>query len=244
MTAPRFYCPDPISGTNTLVLPASVTHHIRVRRLAAGCDIVLFDGQGGEIAGVLDFDGKTAQVRLGDRNPREAELTGALTLIQGLPSGDKMDWIIEKAVELGVQRLVPIAAQRSVLKLTGDRLAKRLLHWQGIVISASEQCGRNRLMQILPPQNMEQALTNKDLGLVLLCDPAAEDDLSATLLKQQATVHAGVSFLIGPEGGWSNEEIQSTRQSKVSSVRFGQRVLRSETAGLALAAATTALLGW
>jgi len=82
------------------------------------------------------------------------------------------------------------------------------------------------------------------LGLVLLCDPAAEDDLSATLLKQQAAVHAGVSFLIGPEGGWSNEEIQSTRQSKVSSVRFGQRVLRSETAGLALAAATTALLGW
>ena len=244
MTAPRFYCPDPISGNKTLVLPASVAHHIRVRRLAAGCDIVLFDGQGGEITGVLDFDGKTAQARLGDRNPREAELAGALTLIQGLPSGDKMDWIIEKAVELGVQRLIPIAAQRSVLKLTGDRLAKRLLHWQGIVISASEQCGRNRLMQILPPQNLEQALTNHALGLVLLCDPAAEDDLSATLLKQQAAAHAGVSFLIGPEGGWSNEEIQTTRQSKVSSVRFGQRVLRSETAGLALTAATTALLGW
>jgi 16S rRNA (uracil1498-N3)-methyltransferase len=215
-----------------------------VRRLVAGCDIVLFDGQGGEITGVLDFDGKTAQARLGDRNPREAELAGALTLIQGLPSGDKMDWVIEKAVELGVQRLIPIAAQRSVLKLTGDRLAKRLLHWQGIVISASEQCGRNRLMQILPPQSLEQTLTNKDLGLVLLCDPAAEDDLSATLLKQQTAVQAGVSFLIGPEGGWSNEEIQNTRQSKVGSVRFGPRVLRSETAGLALAAATIALLGW
>ena len=244
MTAPRFYCPDPISGNKTLTLPPSVAHHIRVRRLVAGCDIVLFDGQGGEITGVLDFDGKTAQARLGDRNQREAELRGVLTLIQGLPSGDKMDWIIEKAVELGVQRLIPIAAQRSVLKLTGDRLDKRLLHWQGIVISASEQCGRNRLMQILPPQNLEQALTNKDLGLVLLCDPAAENDLSATLLKQQAAVHAGVSFLIGPEGGWSNEELQTTRQSKVSSVRFGQRVLRSETAGLALVAATTALLGW
>jgi len=244
MTAPRFYCPDPISGNKTLTLPPSVAHHIRVRRLVAGCDIVLFDGQGGEISGVLDFDGKTAQARLGDRNQREAELRGVLTLIQGLPSGDKMDWIIEKAVELGVQRLIPIAAQRSVLKLTGDRLDKRLLHWQGIVISASEQCGRNRLMQILPPQNLEQALTIKDLGLVLLCDPAAEEDLSATLLKQQAAVHASVSFLIGPEGGWSNEELQTTRQSKVSSVRFGQRVLRSETAGLALVAATTALLGW
>ena len=244
MTAPRFYCPDPISGNKTLTLPPSVAHHIRVRRLVAGCDIVLFDGQGGEITGVLDFDGKTAQARLGDRNQREAELRGVLTLIQGLPSGDKMDWIIEKAVELGVQRLIPITARRSVLKLSGDRLAKRLVHWQGIVISASEQCGRNRLMQVLPPQDLEQTLTNKNLGLMLLCDPAAKDDLSATLLKQRAAASAGVSFLIGPEGGWSNEELQTSRQAKVSSVRFGQRVLRSETAGLALVAATTALLGW
>ena len=244
MTAPRFYCPDPISGNKTLALPASVAHHIRVRRLAAGCEIVLFDGQGGDITGVLDFDGKTAQVRLGDRSQQETELGGALTLLQGLPSGDKMDWIIEKAVELGVQRLIPITAQRSVLKLSGDRLAKRLVHWQGIVISASEQCGRNRLMQVLPPQDLEQTLTNQNLGLMLLCDPAAKDDLSATLLKQRAAASAGVSFLIGPEGGWSNEELQTSRQAKVSSVRFGQRVLRSETAGLALVAATTALLGW
>ena len=244
MTAPRFYCPDPISGNKTLALPASVAHHIRVRRLAAGCEIVLFDGQGGDITGVLDFDGKTAQVRLGDRSQQETELGGALTLLQGLPSGDKMDWIIEKAVELGVQRLIPITARRSVLKLSGDRLAKRLVHWQGIVISASEQCGRNRLMQVLPPQDLEQTLTNQNLGLMLLCDPAAKDDLSATLLKQRAAASAGVSFLIGPEGGWSNEELQTSRQAKVSSVRFGQRVWRSETAGLALVAATTALLGW
>ena len=244
MTAPRFYCPDPISGNKTLALPASVAHHIRVRRLAAGCEIVLFDGQGGDITGVLDFDGKTAQVRLGDRSQQETELGGALTLLQGLPSGDKMDWIIEKAVDLGVQRLIPITARRSVLKLSGDRLAIRLVHWQGIVISASEQCGRNRLMQVLPPQDLEQTLTNKNLGLMLLCDPAAKDDLSATLLKQRAAASAGVSFLIGPEGGWSNEELQTSRQAKVSSVRFGQRVLRSETAGLALVAATTALLGW
>ena len=99
-------------------------------------------------------------------------------------------------------------------------------------------------MQVLPPQDLEQTLTNQSLGLMLLCDPAAKDDLSATLLKQRAAASAGVSFLIGPEGGWSNEELQTSRQAKVSSVRFGQRVLRSETAGLALVAATTALLGW
>ena len=244
MTAPRFYCQDPISGNKTLTLPASVAHHVRVRRLAAGCEIVLFDGHGGEITGILDFDGKTAQVKLGDHTPREAELSGDLTLIQGLPSGDKMDWAIEKAVELGVRRIIPIAAHRSVLKLTGDRLTKRLLHWQGIVIAASEQCGRNRLMEVLPPQSLEQTLAQKDLGLTLLCDPAASGDLSAALERHSENLKSGVSFLIGPEGGWSPEELAASARQQVQSVRFGSRVLRSETVGLALVAATTALLGW
>ncbi|MEY3628810.1 MAG: hypothetical protein RLY91_576 [Pseudomonadota bacterium] len=244
MTAPRFYCQDPISGNKTLTLPASVAHHVRVRRLAAGCEIVLFDGRGGEITGILDFDGKTAQVKLGDHTPREAELSGDLTLIQGLPSGDKMDWVIEKAVELGVRRIIPIAAHRSVLKLTGDRLTKRLLHWQGIVIAASEQCGRNRLMEVLPPQSLEQTLAQKELGLTLLCDPAASRDLGAALQRRSENLKSGVSFLIGPEGGWSTEELAASARQQVQSVRFGSRVLRSETAGLALVAATTALLGW
>jgi 16S rRNA (uracil1498-N3)-methyltransferase len=244
MTAPRFYCQDPISGNQTLTLPTAVAHHVRVRRLAAGCEIVLFDGRGGEIPGVLDFDGKTAQVRLSGHRPREAELAGKLTLIQGLPSGDKMDWVIEKAVELGVQRVIPISAHRSVLKLSGDRLTKRLLHWQGIAIAASEQCGRNHLMQILPPQSLEHTMAQTDLGLVLLCDPAAHGDLATTLHGNNDAASTGVSFLVGPEGGWSTEELDSCRRHQVKSVRFGSRVLRSETAGLAMAAATTALLGW
>lgn len=244
MTAPRFYCQDPISGNKTLTLPASVTHHVRVRRLVAGCEIVLFDGRGGEITGVLDFDGKTAKVMLGAHSQREVELLGGLTLIQGLPSSDKMDWVIEKAVELGVRRVIPIAAHRSVLKLTGDRLVKRLLHWQGIVIAASEQCGRNRLMEVLPPQSLEQTLAQKDLGLTLLCDPAAQGDLSTALQTQSEGLSAGISFLVGPEGGWSHEELAVSQRHQVKSVRFGARVLRSETAGIALAAATAALLGW
>ena len=244
MTAPRFYCPDPISGNKTLTLPETVAHHIRVRRLEAGCEIVLFDGLGGEITGVLDFDGKTAQVQLGERCSKEAELGGEITLIQGLPSGDKMDWVIEKAVELGVQRVIPVAAHRSVLKLSGERMNKRLLHWKGIVIAASEQSGRNRLMEILPPQSLAQTLAQKDLGFVLLCDPAAQGDLSTVLHTQRNRTQEGISFLVGPEGGWSPEEIELSRRHLVDSVQFGSRVLRSETAGLALVAATTALMGW
>jgi len=244
MTAPRFYCPNPISGNKTLTLPETVTHHIRVRRLEAGCEIVLFDGLGGEITGVLDFDGKAARVQLGEHRSKEAELGGDITLIQGLPSGDKMDWVIEKAVELGVQRVIPVAAHRSVLKLSGERMNKRLLHWKGIVIAASEQSGRNRLMEVLPPQSLAQTLTQKDLGFVLLCDPAAQGDLSTVLHTQRNRTQEGISFLVGPEGGWSPEEIELSRRHLVDSVQFGSRVLRSETAGLALVAATTALMRW
>jgi 16S rRNA (uracil1498-N3)-methyltransferase len=225
MTAPRFYCQDPISGNQTLTLPATVAHHIRVRRLAAGCEIVLFDGRGGEIAGVLDFDGKTAQVRLTDHRQREAELAGRLTLIQGLPSGDKMDWVIEKAVELGVQRVIPIAAHRSVLKLSGDRLTKRLQHWQGIIIAASEQCGRNRLMQVLPPQSLEQTLTQTDLGFVLLCDPGKH--WSQFLSWARRRLECGrARYRSSPAGEkravWSEGITQRNRRA-----RYGSRLHRS-----------------
>lgn len=246
MADPRFYCPEPISGRQTLALPESVAHHVRVRRLAAGSQIVLFDGRGGEFPGILDFQGKNALVTLLDQHPVEHELAGELCLFQGLPSGDKMDWVIEKAVELGVSRLVPISAQRSILKLSGPRLEKRLAHWQGIIEAASEQCGRNRLMQISPPQALEDALAMPAVGDRLLCDPAATEDLEMVLLDPQSKTKAerALTLIVGPEGGWSPEELGHCTKNGAQSIRFGTRVLRTETAGLALTAAATALLRW
>jgi 16S rRNA (uracil1498-N3)-methyltransferase len=185
-------------------------------------------------------------VSLGELHPRECELAGELCLFQGLPSGDKMDWVIEKAVELGVSRIVPISAHRSILKLSGPRLEKRLAHWAGIIESASEQCGRNRLMQISPPQTLEEALNARTIGERLLCDPSASDDLETHLSDPACKAKADRAFtlLVGPEGGWSPEELQSCSRNNVQALRFGTRVLRTETAGLALVAATTALLRW
>ena len=246
MADPRFYCSEPISSGQTLELPTALAHHVRVRRLEAGSMLILFDGKGGEIAGTLRFQDKKAVVLLGEHQPRESELNGEITLLQGLPAGDKMDWIIEKAVELGVTRILPIAANRSVLKLAGPRLEKRLEHWRAIVVSASEQCGRNRLMQISAPQSFEQALLVAPPGLRLLCDPDAKQTLGEQLTaenKMQKTMRS-VSLLIGPEGGWSAEETSVAATQQVVTVKFGLRVLRTETAGIALAAATTALLGW
>lgn len=246
MATPRFYCPEPITANRTVALPAALAHHVHVLRLAAGCQVTLFDGNGGEIAGELDFVGKNPVVHLGDHILREAELGGSITLVQGLPSGDKMDWVIEKAVELGVTRVIPVAAQRSVLQLSGSRLEKRLVHWQKLIQAASEQCGRNRLMQIEAPLPLEKVAELPGLTNPMLCDPEGEYSLADALLKQpeSAQPQQAISFLVGPEGGWSQQELVIANRTGLKTIRFGARVMRTETAGLALVAAATALLGW
>lgn len=242
MAAPRFYCPQPVQPGTTLELPDALAHHVRVLRLAEGDPVVLFDGRGGEIPGRVRFEGKAAWVIAGERSDREAELVGRVTLLQGVPGGDKMDWIIEKAVELGVSHLQPITARRSITQLSGNRLEKRMLHWQRIIIAASEQCGRNRLMRLDAPTTLGQALAQPAEDLRLMCDPAAPLALSAALA--QAGKPTGVALLIGPEGGWDDGEIAAALRAGAKAVQFGPRVLRTETAGLALVSAVTALQGW
>ncbi len=243
MSAPRFFCDIALSAGTRIALPDALAHHaLRVLRLKAGETVVLFNGQGGEYPAVLEVDGKAGYATLGDFNPREAELAGRITLVQGLPSGDKMDWVVEKAVELGAARVSPIAAQRSVLQLSGPRLDKRVAHWQRIAQSAGEQCGRNRLMAVDAPQTLADWLAQPADGLRLLCHPEAGDDLAGKL-RSTPDLHA-LTLLVGPEGGWSDKELELARQAGVQAVRFGPRVLRTETAGLALLAAVGALMGW
>ncbi len=252
MPAPRFYCDVPLAAGARIALPDALAHHaVRVLRLRAGEAITLFNGLGGEFPAVLEIDGKAGYAQLGEFNPREAELGGRITLAQGLPSGDKMDWVVEKAVELGAARVCPIAAQRSVLQLSGARLEKRVAHWQRIAQSAAEQCGRNRLMAVDAPQALADWLAQPADGLRLLCHPEADQDLAGLLQggsgASGASGASGVqalTLLVGPEGGWSDKELDAARQAGVQAVRFGPRVLRTETAGLALISAISALQGW
>ncbi len=243
MPAPRFYCDAPLAAGARIALPDALAHHaLRVLRLRAGEAIALFNGQGGEYPAVLEVEGKAGFAQLGAFDPREAELGGRITLAQGLPSGDKMDWVVEKAVELGAARVSPIAAQRSVLQLSGPRLEKRVAHWQRIAQSAAEQCGRNRLMAVDAPQSLADWLTQPADGPRLLCHPEARDDLAGAL--RAAPGMQALTLLVGPEGGWSDKELEQARQAGVQTVRFGPRVLRTETAGLALISAVSALRGW
>ena len=243
MSAPRFFCDAPLSAGARIALPEALAHHaIRVLRLRAGETVALFNGQGGEYPAVLEIEGKAGFAQLGAFDPREAELGGRITLVQGLPAGDKMDWVVEKAVELGAARVSPIAAQRSVLQLAGPRLEKRVAHWQRIAQSAAEQCGRNRLMAVDAPVALADWLAQPAEGLRLLCHPEADTDLSGLLGATPGL--ASLTLLVGPEGGWSDKELAQAREAGVQAVRFGPRVLRTETAGLALISAAGALLGW
>lgn len=240
MTHPRFFCETPLAAGERIELPAALAHHaVRVLRLADGAAIVLFDGRGDQYPATLRIEGRRALAELGACEAVESELHGRLVLIQGLASGDKMDWIVEKAVELGVAELHPVAAERSVLRLSGPRLDKRLDHWRAIARAASEQCGRNRLMTVHPPAPLAACLEAVD-GPALFCHPDGPLDFRAAL----AGVRDSLTLMVGPEGGWSPEELALAQRRGLQGVRFGRRVLRTETAGLALAAAATALLDW
>jgi 16S rRNA (uracil1498-N3)-methyltransferase len=246
MAAPRFFCRRPLAPDQTIELPPELAHHaMRVLRLKSGTAIVLFDGTGGEYAATLLIDGKKGMAQVGGHHAIEVESPGCITLAQGIAAADKMDWIIEKAVELGVKRLVPIAAKRSVLKLTGERLDKRTLHWNRIAQAASEQCGRNRIMAIEAPQPLQAYLSQVDEAGVsrqpmLFCHPEAERALAEVLRPSMSRL----TLVVGPEGGWSDDEIALARRYGLTAIKLGERILRTETAGLAMIAAASALQRW
>ncbi|MFV0284350.1 MAG: 16S rRNA (uracil(1498)-N(3))-methyltransferase [Castellaniella sp.] len=240
MPPPRFFCETPLDAGRRIDLPDALAHHaLRVLRLADGAAITLFDGRGGQYPATLRIEGRHARAELGAHESHEGELRGRLTLIQGLASGDKMDWIVEKAVELGAAELRPVAAERSVLRLSGSRLDRRLDHWRAIARAASEQCGRNRLMRIHPPAPLAACLETVQ-GPALFCHPEGVLDFRAALTG----VRDSLTLMVGPEGGWAPEELALAQRQGLQGVRFGARVLRTETAGLAMAAAATALLDW
>lgn len=238
---PRFHCPLPLSIGATVALPEHIAHHIHVLRLEVGETITLFNGDGGEYIATLDaIDKKRASAHIKAFSPREAELSYAVTLAQALPEASKMDWVIEKAVELGAAAIQPIAAQRCVVRLSAERAARKLEHWQGIIAAASEQSGRNRLAHLAEPVGFQDWVGQQNLHPRILLSPRAEQSLS------QWTKHhppQAVSLLIGPEGGFTDQEESLAITHGAIALSIGARVLRTETAGLAALAALNAIWG-
>jgi 16S rRNA (uracil1498-N3)-methyltransferase len=237
---PRFYCPQPLLPGSVVDLPEAVAHHLHVVRQQSGDELVLFNGEGGQARARLAEIGKRrASAEVLALEAVDVELPFRVTLAQGLPEGSKMDWIVEKAVELGAAGVIPLAAQRSVVRLSGDRADKRLAHWQGVVVSASEQCGRNRLADVAPVQDVNRWLAEPGTGTRILLSPRADSSLAQWV---RATPAQDVTLLVGPEGGFTDQEEDAALAAGALALSMGPRVLRTETAGLAALAILAA--GW
>jgi 16S rRNA (uracil1498-N3)-methyltransferase len=241
MRLPRFYCPPPLALGGRVPLPPDAAHHaIRVLRMKEGDALALFDGAGNEfIAKVLRIDKQslTASIDAVRANERESPLR--IALAQGISSGDRMDYTLQKAVELGVAAILPIATERSVVKLAGERAAKRIAHWQSVVVSACEQCGRSVVPEVHALSGFADwlAMETEDACRLVLA-PDAEKRL-ADLPRPQGRI----VLLAGPEGGLTDTELSTAQLRGFTPVRLGPRILRTETAALAAVAAMQTLWG-
>jgi 16S rRNA (uracil1498-N3)-methyltransferase len=236
---PRFYCPLPLVPGAIVDLPETVAHHLHVVRQQPGDEVLLFNGEGGQVRARLREIGKRrASADVVAFEAIDVELPYPVTLAQGLPEGTKMDWIVEKAVELGVAAIQPLAAARSVVKLSGERAEKRQAHWEGVIVAASEQSGRNRLARLAPLQDFGRYIAQPAEGPRILLSPRATQSLAAWA---RATKPQALTLLIGPEGGFSAAEEEAALAHGALALGMGPRVLRTETAGLAALATLNAV---
>jgi 16S rRNA (uracil1498-N3)-methyltransferase len=233
MRLTRVYVAGPLVSGQRVRLEGSAASHItRVLRLRIGAALVVFDGTGGEYEGSIDkAHGGEVLVAVGARADTERESPLPLTLAQGVSRGERMDLVVQKATELGVSHLVPVLTERSVVRLSAQQSDRKVNHWRAVVVAACEQCGRNRLPSVAAPVPLAEflkadALAAGDTRLVL--SPAG----TATL-KDLPRPGAGVTVLIGPEGGLTDEEEKSAIAAGFTALRLGPRVLRTETAAIA-----------
>ena len=231
---PRFFCPFPLHPGAHVELSTDATHHaLKVLRVGAGDAAILFDGRGGQWRATLQPAGKALRATLEEFNGTDNEPPLDLTLVQALPASDKMDFVVQKAVELGVRRIQPVAAKRSVIKLSGERAERRVEHWRNISIAACEQSGRNQVPSVAPILDLPQYLgmAAQQNGMRLICAPGI-----AVRLRDLAIPEGPVSLLVGPEGGFEEGEILAARAAGFHAIGLGPRVLRADTAPLALLA--------
>jgi 16S rRNA (uracil1498-N3)-methyltransferase len=241
--APRFYADLPLVPGESTFLPPHTARHVQVLRMQPGGVIRLFNGQGdgtagseGEFDAVIDEMGRSdVRVTVGSYTATRRESGHQVHLAVGMPANDRMDWLVEKATELGVASIQPLMAERSVLRLKGERADKKLAHWRGVAIAACEQCGRNRVPVMHEALGLAEwlktlpAAPGENSALRVLLSPVA----GSKPLRQLAPLRSPVIFLSGPEGGLSAAEEVAAVQAGFTPVSLGSRILRAETAPLA-----------
>jgi 16S rRNA (uracil1498-N3)-methyltransferase len=245
---PRFYCPTELTANALLDLPAGAARHVQVLRMQPGQSLELFNGEGGSWqAEITAMTRSGVQVRVGGANAHDAserELSHPIHIAISLPANERMDWLVEKATELGAASITPLMSERSVLRLstaTGDaRAEKKRAHWQAIAQGAAEQCGRNRLPAIAAVQSLAAWLQTPADTARFVLSPPDDANFQAQSLFQAVKPAWAATFLIGPEGGFSPAELAAAQAAGCTPCHLGQRVLRAETAPLFVLAALAA----
>jgi 16S rRNA (uracil1498-N3)-methyltransferase len=237
MRIPRIFLSTSLQeGINVELPPAATNHLIRVLRLPINAKLTVFNGDGGEYqASIVEIGKKSCVVAVGTYIDKTNESSLSIHLAQGIAHGDKMDFIIQKAVELGVTQITPLLTQFGDVRISGDRLAKRLQHWRNIVISACEQCGRNKIPIIWEPKpiinwlsaSSEVTTADSSNALRLILHPYAAEPLPSLSKPPQQ-----LSLIIGPEGGFSDKEVKVALDYGCSPISLGPRILRTETASI------------
>lgn len=247
---PRFYCNSPLIANEIIVLPDNAGHHAaNVLRLKRNDQIILFNGLKGEFSGNIDqITKKGVLVRVGEFHDVDRESPVLTELVQAVCVNEKMDWIIQKAVELGVNRIQPIIANRCVVRLSGERAQKRSEHWQHIIHSSCEQCGRNKIPELLPLLTYTEWLSQYRKDGTDSVIKSSKLMLSPTAYLQLSKLNSSINIdsfvlLIGPEGGLTPSEEEIAIANGFIAIRLGQRILRTESAGLAILSSIQALWG-
>ena len=235
---PRFYCPAQLATGLSLDLPSGAARHVQVLRMQPGDGITLFNGEGGEFAATVTRMGRSdVQVSVGAHVALEREAGRAVHLLAGITANDRMDWLVEKATELGVASITPLVAERSVLKLKGERADKKLAHWQSVAVAAAEQCGRNRVPTVHAAVTLVEWLKQAAPGERWVLSLSEGTRPLADMADKAST--SPIMVLSGPEGGLSPAEEAAALTAGFVPVTLGPRVLRAETAPLAVLAVLT-----
>ena len=232
---PRYHCPLPLTAGAELALPPGTARHVQVLRHQPGQTITLFNGEGGQWRATITQMGRSeVWVRVDAFEPRECEATRPVTLAVGMPANERMDWLVEKATELGVHAIEPLHTAHSVLRLNGERAQKKQAHWQSVAVAACEQCGRNRVPTVAPVADWAPWLATPCApGGVRLVLSLADGTRPLAEVLQTQDADTPLTFLSGPEGGLSPQEDAQARAAGWLPVTLGPRVLRAETAALA-----------
>jgi 16S rRNA (uracil1498-N3)-methyltransferase len=237
----RFYCPLPLVSGQVVDLPPTAARHVQVLRMQPGHSLTLFNGEGGEFSAEVQHMGRSdVRVLVGEHRDVECEAACQVHLAVGMPANERMDWLVEKATELGVHRITPLMTERSVIRLTGERAEKKQTHWQAVAASASEQCGRNRVPLIDAPERLDAWLTKQTAQAEVVQGVLSLHASTQPLTAMRANVAQKSWVLLnGPEGGLTDAEDAAARAKGFVALSLGERVLRAETAALGALALLT-----